>query len=381
MNEGERQKIRRAVPAGLLVGVAVAALQLFGALEPVELALYDRLFEWRGPRTPRTPIVIVAIDEASFVELKEQWPFPRALHAEVIARLAAGTPLAIGVDLIFDQPSGRGPADDEALGDAVKLAGNVVLAAAPKVEDSHLGSGDLKVKRELPNIPVPEIRAGAAAVAATNHVAEDDAAVRRSPLSVPLSGMARPSFDVALHQVAAKAGLPVKPLPGGPDFLINFRGGPRSFKWVSYYQVLRGEAPPSLFKGKVVLVGATTSVLHDVFPTPFARAGAMPGVEIHANALETLVLGDRIRDAGRGVAALLAFVGATFVAGVVGWSPNRAAVYAAALLVAVWAVTYAVFILLDVWLRVGGPSVAVVLGLLAASLVASRRRPATLSAR
>jgi len=119
MNEGERQKIRRAVPAGLLVGVAVAALQLFGALEAVELALYDRLFEWRGPRTPRTPIVIVAIDEASFVELKEQWPFPRALHAEVIARLAAGTPLAIGVDLIFDQPSGRGPADDEALGDAV----------------------------------------------------------------------------------------------------------------------------------------------------------------------------------------------------------------------------------------------------------------------
>lgn len=380
MNEGERQKIRQAVRAGLLVGVAFAALQLFGALEPLELALYDRLFEWRGPRMPRTPIVIVAIDEASFVELQQQWPFPRALHAEVISRLAGAKPLAIGIDLIFDQPSARGPSDDEALGDAVRLAGNVVLAAAPRVENSDPRSGDLVVMREVPNIPVPSIRTGAAAVAATNSMAEDDAAVRRFPLSVSVGGMPRPSFDVALHQVAAKAGLPVKPLPVSSEYLINFRGRPRTFQWVPYYQVVRGQARPSTFKGKIVLVGATTNVLHDVFSTPFARGGDMPGVEIHANALETLVRGDCIRDTGNVMAAVLALVCAAFVAGVVGWMPSRAAVCAAALLAAAWAVAYAAFALLDVWLRVAGPSLAIVLGLLAAIVIASRRRPATLSA-
>jgi len=380
MNEGERQKIRRAVPAGLLVGVAVAVLQLFGALEPLELTLYDRLFELRGPRVPRTPIVIVAIDEASFVELREQWPFPRALHAEMISRLAGGKPLAIGIDLIFDQPSARGPSDDEALGDAVKVAGNVVLAAAPRVETSDPRSGDLAVMRELPNIPLPAIRTGAAAVAATNSMAEDDGAVRRFPMSVPIGGMPRPSFDVALHQVSASAGLPVKPLPVSSEYLINFRGRPRTFQWVSYYKVVRGEAQPTLFKGKIVLVGATTNLLHDVFSTPFARGADMPGVEIHANALETLVHGDRIRDTGNVMAALLAFVCATFVAVLVGWMPSRAAVCAATLLAAAWAVAYAAFALLDAWLRVAGPSVAIVLGLLAAIVVASRRRPATLSA-
>jgi adenylate cyclase len=48
-----------------------------------------------------------------------------------------------------------------------------------------------------------------------------------------------------------------------------------------------------------VLVGATTPTLHDIFPTPFASQSGMPGVEIHAHTLETLLQGIPLRRAAR----------------------------------------------------------------------------------
>ena len=56
--------------AGILAGVAVVGLVQFGLLETLEHWSLDRLFEWRGPRTPHLSVVIVTIDESSFAELK-----------------------------------------------------------------------------------------------------------------------------------------------------------------------------------------------------------------------------------------------------------------------------------------------------------------------
>ena len=128
--------------AAAAVAVALAAPGLLdsykhGLLESYELALLDRFFEYRGTRAPTAPIVIISIDEASLVEVNQPWPFPRATHARLIDAVAAGNPLAIGVDLIFDQPSAFGADDDAALGAAVARAGNVVLVAAPVTD--HAG--------------------------------------------------------------------------------------------------------------------------------------------------------------------------------------------------------------------------------------------------
>ena len=88
--------------------------------------------------------------------------------------------------------------------------------------------------------------------------------------------------------------------------LINFRGGPNTYPWISYYQVIRGEVPSTVFADKIVLIGPTSEILHDQFPTAFARGGDMPGVEVHANALETLIRGNPIREVPRGVSTALA---------------------------------------------------------------------------
>ena len=154
------------------IGIAAAALSLavvlFGAAERWELLWFDQLFELRGMRGPTAPIVIVTIDESSFQELNRQWPFPRALHGQVIDRIAADHPLAIGVDVIFDSESRFGPEDDLALGAAIARAGNVVLGMSI-VSDAQvlysIGGTEHGAAREIISMPLPVIRQGAAAVA------------------------------------------------------------------------------------------------------------------------------------------------------------------------------------------------------------------------
>src|SRR5437868_4232763 len=119
---------------GIAASIFVVVLVLSGQLESLEYWSLDRLFELRGPRKPAAPIVILTIDEASFQKLNTQWPFPRAMHGTLIDKISAGKPLAIALDLIFDAPSSRGEADDQALGAAIERAGNVVVAAASFVE-------------------------------------------------------------------------------------------------------------------------------------------------------------------------------------------------------------------------------------------------------
>ena len=105
--------------AGILAALVTIVLVTFGFLDGLEYWSLSQLFERRGERAPAAPIVIVPIDESTFAELNIQWPFPRAMHAQLLTTIAAGGPLVIGVDLIFDTPSSRGPADDEALGPAL----------------------------------------------------------------------------------------------------------------------------------------------------------------------------------------------------------------------------------------------------------------------
>jgi CHASE2 domain-containing sensor protein len=154
---------------GVGAAAVVVALGVSGLLETYELGWLDRFFEVRRPRTPTAPIVIISIDESSFVELNEQWPFARATHARLIATVAAAGPLAIGMDVIFDQPSSRGPDDDPALGEAVAQARNVVLGAAPVTDQGFYTDTRLSYTRSAPNLPLPAIRRGAAGGGALKH--------------------------------------------------------------------------------------------------------------------------------------------------------------------------------------------------------------------
>ncbi|MGH7858746.1 MAG: CHASE2 domain-containing protein [Candidatus Binatia bacterium] len=288
--------------------LVVVVLLFFGTLERFELQALNGLFHLRGPSPPQTPISIVAIDEDSFDALNLPWPWPRRLHAELLGRLREGGAAVVGMDLLFSEPSTWGEEDDQALARAVKESGNVVLAAA--LTESREASF---VKKDL-NAPLPEIREGAAAFAPVNFTVDADAFVRSTPLVHEHQGRDLPGFALAVYRIAAGAGVVAEPIPGGGVVFINFRGGPRTFDTVSYHRVLGGEVPPETFRGQIVLVGATSLALHDVFATPFASSGTMPGVEIHANLLETLARGIELRRAPRALVALLALLAGALAA-------------------------------------------------------------------
>jgi adenylate cyclase len=279
------------------------------------------------------------------------------MHGQLIDRIHAGGPLAIAVDLIFDTPSSRGPADDDALGAAVARAGNVVLGAAP-TEDFQEG-----YVRQASNYPIPAVRRGAAAVAPVNVIPDRDGHVRRAPLRLHLGGESFEALDIALYKLIAKQGVAVAPLPRHSSVLINFRGGPQTFNWVPYYRVLNGEIPPEVFRGKVVYIGPTSEILHDLFATAFASAGDMPGVEIHANLLDTYVRGDAVREAPQWASTALAVLAGLLGAFLV---VRLHALRALLVVILSWAVLAAVafggFYLWHVWIRGMAGTLALGLG-------------------
>ncbi|PYM37232.1 MAG: hypothetical protein DME15_01880 [Candidatus Rokuibacteriota bacterium] len=353
------------------IGAAVVTVAVVGVgwLEPLELRSLDRLFELRGARRPQVPIVIVTIDESSFTELNIRELLPRAMHASLIDKISAGRPLAIGVDLIFDTPSSRGPRDDEALGDAVARAGNVVLAAALVEEaDVDLIPGYV-VTRKLANAPIKIVRAGAAAWAPVNVPIDSDGHLRRARLSWRVTGETMLGFAARIHEVVTRAGLAVTPLPGASEVRINFRGGPKTFAWLSYYRALRGEIGPEAFRGKIVLIGATSPLMRDFFATPFAQRGEMPGIEILANVIETLVRGNPIREVPQWVSMVVAVSLTLLSSALVGHLRVWGLVSVSILWVVLTLGTLATFVALDVWIRSMACTLALVLGSFATVVV------------
>ena len=80
------------------------------------------------------------------------------------------------------------------------------------------------------------------------------------------------------------------------EMLINFAGPSGSFHHYSIADLIDGNIPLADFTGKIVLIGAVAESMGDTRVAPFMRYGArrgqggqeMPGVEIHANIINTI---------------------------------------------------------------------------------------------
>src|SRR5207249_5023862 len=78
---------------------------------------------------------------------------------------------------------------------------------------------------------------------------------------------------------------------------IRFVGDNQSFQHVPAWQVLTETANLTPFNNRIVLIGLTAEGLGDSWFTPFAETGKkMSGVEIHANAIDTLYSGRAITE-------------------------------------------------------------------------------------
>jgi adenylate cyclase len=275
----------------LIIGISLALLTFLsydhGLLDFAELKSLDLRFQIRGPLSSRLPIVLVSIDQDSLDELSLPWPWPRSLHATLIRKLSAGQAKLIALDILFTEPT-NDPREDLALAEAIKDAGNVVLAAESTEVLSEFGT------RRTMSLPIPLIREHALGYGPVNLITDPDGIVRRGQPAIRFHNNIFPGFAYRIYEeVTSKKKLDGKDISSGP-YLINFRGPARSYPIVPYYRILREEIDSTFFRDKIMIVGAFSPGLHDLFPTPFGANRPTSGAEIQANFVETLVANDSI---------------------------------------------------------------------------------------
>jgi CHASE2 domain-containing sensor protein len=271
------------VGVGLVAVVLALVARASNALRAVELTTIDTRFSIEGASAAPNNIVLVDIDSKTVLGLNE-YPFPRRDHAEVIDRLVAGGARAIGYDVEFIT---KAPGDT-ALLNAIASAHGIVLASvavAPNGTTPVLG-GPATVKE------------AGAHVGYVGEPVDSDGVWRRYLHS--FSGL--PSFPVVLAGLVTGHPVPRSEFPGGTA-PVDFVGPPGTFHHISFLSVLHGQYPPSFFRGKIVIVGATAADLQDLHNT--AAGPLMSGAEFWANALETALHGNPLQDASGTLNVLL----------------------------------------------------------------------------
>jgi len=312
----------------LLVAFAARGAWL-GALDN---RIYDLASRLAAPSADDR-ILIAEIDEASLGEIG-RWPWSRQVHARALTMLAGYKPAGTAYDVLFFEPSG----DDAALGAAITLARPVFL---PSVIDAVDGAADRLA------VPAPGIADPAVPPAVAQLLPDGDGTIRGAEAALGVGGKRIAQLPTLLAR-AAQAGTH-RPEPAS-RFLIAY-AGKDAFRRVSFASLAKGEVPPALVRGKLVLVGATAPGLGDMHPVPMAAGSLLSGVEIQANIVNTLLSGTAIAAPGGWPLAALALLPLiVLLIGFLRLTPSRNLVLAATLLVAVPLVSIALLPLARIWL-------------------------------
>ncbi|HUR02441.1 MAG TPA: adenylate/guanylate cyclase domain-containing protein, partial [Nonomuraea sp.] len=267
----------------------------------------DSLFP-RGRTDPR--VVVVSVDEQSVLEAKSNWPWPRDLQAQLAERLFDAGVKVIAFDIQFDSP---GPGDDRFA--AAMRRGKVVLAQSASDLGAPVRKNGARVvgKRSL-SPPTPALAAAAAGIGLVNVLADpDDGVVRAVPLVVETETEDLPSLSLGAlmafegvegpltqRPFGVQVGDRVIPTERQQTLRINYSAqlaGGKSRAVVSARDVLAGRASSKVLRGAVAFVGAGAPILGDQKQTPVNKANGIPGVFIHANALNTILSDLHVRDA------------------------------------------------------------------------------------
>jgi CHASE2 domain-containing sensor protein/signal transduction histidine kinase len=247
-----------------LASALIAAAVLAQWTRPADDLLYDAAMRI-APADADPAILIVAIDEPSLAELG-RWPWPRALHAQLLDRLSEARPSSVTLDLLLSEPA----ADDAALAAAMRRSGRVYLPMQ-FVQPGRNGSAFDRLD------PAPLLVKAAAGMGHANTPIDADGTVRSAILCFEPDFTTRPEPHLIILG-AAPASWPSCLQPQRLRF-----ASPEGFATVSFSSVLRGEVPAALITGRRVLIGMTAQGLGDRYPVPVAGGGNMPGVEINAN--------------------------------------------------------------------------------------------------
>ena len=360
----------------VLLVLAVVRLYEPGPVQALRLRAFD-VYQNIKPRVPPNPrpVVIVDIDEASLKEIG-QWPWPRDTLAQMLDNLTKLGVLSVGFDIVFAEPDRLSVslvadrAAQRGLSDAVLAelralpSNDLVFANSLKQSKAVLGQSaygevleggerlppggpwgtradpGLKatdyIKKHLSVVRnLQDFERAAPGLGMITVEPDPDGIVRRAPAILRVQERIFPSLIVEMFRVSTGPRTPAftRVTTAGIQF-VAIQSRPQSFEipttpqgdiWVYYAlpgestkdlyvsakDVINGTIAPEKVAGKFALVGTSAVGLRDIRATPISAN--LPGVEVHANMIETVLQkSPLIREAGS-IAAELIFA---FVAGV-----------------------------------------------------------------
>jgi len=296
-----------ALGVGALFTLVVALVQPFASLQ---WWVSDQLFL---PTNPSPNIVIAAIDDETLARYGKWSEWPRSLHAQAIRNLSEAQAMVIGFDILFAEESD----EDTELAEAMDNAGNVVL---PLVGIEPLGTLQNEIAYRDFLAPPSPLEEAAAAIGHGSAVPDGDGVMRRIPLVVKdADGETYPAFVLAILHAVFLTPIPDDypvtngrihlldrdiPVDGRKQMRTNYVGKPGSFTRISYADVIEGSFDPDLVKHKIVLVGMTATAEPESWVTPVS-ADKMYGVEINANAMDTILRQRFLVESSRQMTALI----------------------------------------------------------------------------
>ena len=374
---------------------AVLAMRAFGGLVSLELMAYDLGVRMRAGSEVDPRIVMVYRTEEDLQKLG--FPTTDETLAQVLEKIVAMSPAAVGVDIYRDFPV---PPGSEQLTGLLDRQSNIVWVRKFADKAGH-------------NVPAPEVLRKKDGQTGFNDLLDDPGGIIRRGLLVLDDGKTSAfSFPLQLALAHLKAsGKGLKPDPvdsevlrlgdtsippfekddggyvdadaAGYQFMLDFKGMKARFPSYSLEDVLRRTPEASVFAGKVVIIGTSAKSINDSFYTPlsFGTAGDdqhMIGAELHGHIvsfLMRLATGEAKPLAPLNGPVEIAWIvamgllGATI--GFVSRNLGRfllALLAAAAAIVAVSAVLFA----FSIWMPVAAPLIACIACLTAASAFASQ---------
>lgn len=335
---------------GFLCAVGgLASPKAFSVLEFVDNWLADLRLTTIAPSMEAHPdIVLFTITEDTLAQFPYRFPLDRAMLADAVERLNDAGARAIGMDILFDQPTE--PAKDDRLAKAIaKSRAPVIVGWAS--EDEGLTPAQVKyLNSYLPDAihtPSNLVKSGG------------DGTVRWIYPGTETQSGYRTAFAPALAKAAGAN-------PTRATLDLYFRsaadGNPVPFRTFPLH-ILKN-LPKQWFANKIVLIGADLPN-EDRHRTPFASllgndAGSLPGIVVHAFAVAQLIDGTSFHRHNIAIeAAVSVFVAALgVVLAVLRTGLILKLLIAFSSIVGIWALGFASFALAGIMLPLFTPTLA-----------------------
>ena len=299
----------------------------FGA--QIDNDAYDWMFRLYQPPAWTTESILLAIDEPS-LNAYGGVPGLRKPLAQALELISAASPKTVAVDLIL--ADNTDPAIDARLEEALRATRNLVLACQLLPDGAAWED------------PLPRFRAQAAALGHVHAEPDDLDSVGRSlPLEKAANRDRRWALSLEAYRLSRGGpGVRIMESPGDLDvggrLIPSTRAGGRLMRIryvppsmhiprVSLQALLIDPRRASEFSSKVVFAGVTSqTAAKDWLFTPYSTRLPMVGVEIHANAFETIAQGLFLTDAPASAVLMFSLlivvaIGMTY-RGFTGWTAN-----------------------------------------------------------